>query len=175
MGYPTASTAWPSTGISTNVKQLIDHFFSLVDNKADDSGQKIAKEVFTDDGKFFATSGNFEGSAGMNYVYEVLLKRLKSDVVNSAEIAKSRATAWESVSSRRHELAKVYGNDTEGLDLIMIGALTVEKEGAKSTHEFVARCLLDDSNSRKPRIRHYQVLIPTLKDSHMPILNADGH
>lgn len=66
MGYATESTVWPSPQISFEIKQLLDKFFSLVDNKAGDSGQRLGTEVFTPDGKFFATSGNFQGSAGMS-------------------------------------------------------------------------------------------------------------
>ncbi len=67
MGYSTDSTVWPLPHLSTDVKQLIDRFFSLVDNKGSDSGERLAREVFTEDGKFFATSGDFEGSAGMKH------------------------------------------------------------------------------------------------------------
>ena len=66
MGYPTDSTMWPSAQPSVDIKQLLDKFFGLVDNKADNAGEKLATEIFTSNGKFYATSGNFQGSAGIS-------------------------------------------------------------------------------------------------------------
>jgi hypothetical protein len=64
MGYVTATTKWPSFSVSVETKQLLERLFSLVDNKSNDSGELLAREVFIQDGKFFGTTGNFEGSAG---------------------------------------------------------------------------------------------------------------
>ena len=56
-----ASTKWPSTGLSPEVKQLITHFFSLVDLPKPDAGLQIAAEVFAEDGVFTGTGGSYEG------------------------------------------------------------------------------------------------------------------
>lgn len=64
MGSVTASTIWPALSISDEVKKLVDHFFTLVDLKSDDSGERIAKEVFTKDGIFILADGTFKGTAG---------------------------------------------------------------------------------------------------------------
>lgn len=64
MGYPTASAVWPSSQPSTEIRQLVDHFFTLADSKADDAGERFAKEVFTRDGLFILANGTFEGTAG---------------------------------------------------------------------------------------------------------------
>jgi hypothetical protein len=72
-------------------------------------------------------------------------------------------------------LAVVYTNDVGGLDLIIIGAVTVDKEGNKSTHEFVARCLVDESGFAGPRVKLYQVLIPTSMGSQLSVFSTETH
>jgi hypothetical protein len=44
--------------------QLHDVLFSLVDERSESSGERLAKEVFSKDGVFMATSGVFEGYEG---------------------------------------------------------------------------------------------------------------
>lgn len=61
MPYATDKTAWPSTGLTSKTKGIISLLFQLVDLNDPKSGEKLATEVFTDDGKFLATSGNFTG------------------------------------------------------------------------------------------------------------------
>ena len=66
MGYPTNSTIWPSTDSPPGpVKQLIDNLFSLVDQKGDNIGKQLSRDIFTEDGVFVAASGAFRGAAGM--------------------------------------------------------------------------------------------------------------
>lgn len=66
MGYPTVSTIWPSTDSPPAlVKQLIDNLFSLVDQKGENIGKQLCRNVFTEDGVFLAASGAFKGAAGM--------------------------------------------------------------------------------------------------------------
>lgn len=82
---------------------------------------------------------------------------------------------WKTVSFRRHELKKVYCNDGEGIDLILIGALTIHKDAGHDLHEFVARCLLDTSDIGSPKIKHYQVLIPASNGPYIPFLSKEAH
>jgi len=80
---------------------------------------------------------------------------------------------WKAVASRRHEVLKVYANNADGLDLLLIGAVTVQAvDGTPKTHEFVPRAVIHDSGPGAPKVKHYQVLIPAPKDSHKPILNT---
>lgn len=66
MGYPTASTTWPSTDcLSAPVKQLIDNFPSLVDQKGEDIGDQLAHNIFTENGTFLTVNGAFKGATGM--------------------------------------------------------------------------------------------------------------
>ncbi|KAL5589266.1 hypothetical protein FOVSG1_011133 [Fusarium oxysporum f. sp. vasinfectum] len=63
MSSVAASTIWPALSISAEAKQLVDHFFTLVDSKFSDSGERIANEVFTKDGIFILADGTFKGTA----------------------------------------------------------------------------------------------------------------
>jgi hypothetical protein len=60
-----SNTSWPSTTISTDARNLIDHFFALVDDTSTSAGPELAAKIFTTDGAMKAASGKFEGSAGM--------------------------------------------------------------------------------------------------------------
>lgn len=64
MGYPTNSTKWP-TKVPTPIIQLLDQFFTLVDTRSESIGSRLAEEIFTQDGKFTATGGTFEGYEGI--------------------------------------------------------------------------------------------------------------
>ena len=68
MGYPTDSAKWP-TAMPATVMRLYDLFFSLVDAKSETSGNRLADEIFTQDGIFMATSGSFEGDEGTSYMH----------------------------------------------------------------------------------------------------------
>ncbi len=63
MGYATDSAKWPSN-IEPLVKKLFDLFFTLVDSKAANSGERLSQEVFTKDGVFIPKKGTFKGSEG---------------------------------------------------------------------------------------------------------------
>lgn len=72
MGYPTAYTIWPSTDcLSAPVKQLIDKFFSLVDQKGGDTGEQLSREIFTEDATFLTANGAFQGATGMERRFAV--------------------------------------------------------------------------------------------------------
>lgn len=60
-----ASTKWPRTGLSAEVKHLITHFFALVDVPKPDIGMQIAADVFTEDGVFMGTGGSFKGKGSI--------------------------------------------------------------------------------------------------------------
>lgn len=64
MGYPTASTLWPNSQPSDEIRQLIDHFFVLADTKSDDVGERLAQEAFSPEGQFLSPNGTFIGAAG---------------------------------------------------------------------------------------------------------------
>ena len=64
---------------------------------------------------------------------------------------------------RRHDVHKVYLNDTEGLELIITGVVTVEhKEKASDVHDFVAHAEVVGSEAENPQLKKYQVLVPTV-------------
>jgi hypothetical protein len=63
MGYTTASTEWPSIAVPTPVKQLVDTFFSLLDNDNKGVGDRLAGEIFAADGLIDSHS-RAEGTEG---------------------------------------------------------------------------------------------------------------
>ena len=86
-----------------------------------------------------------------------------------AEIKTSRKDAWKTISTRRHTVLKVYANNANGLDLIVIGMLAmVTTEGDHMNNQFVARVLIEQRGSTA-RIRQYRVIVPAAQDK-SPIL-----
>lgn len=64
MGYVTEKTIWPtSVELDQSVKDLVDLFYTLADDKSSESGPRLAKEVFTKDGEMGAAAfaKGFEG------------------------------------------------------------------------------------------------------------------
>ena len=85
MGYCTASTEWPSgVSVPAPVKQLVDTFFSLVDDKSSEVGNKLADEVFAVDG-IMQTAQRFEGSDGKHWLS-----------VHSSKCAPTLTWGWQS-------------------------------------------------------------------------------
>lgn len=64
MGYNTASTEWPSTLPSKEVKNLIDELFLILDNDGKDAGDHLADRVFAADGVLVGLRGKSKGSEG---------------------------------------------------------------------------------------------------------------
>jgi hypothetical protein len=160
MGYPTATTIWPSSNCSAEVRGLIDRFFLLADTKEDDVGARIAKNLFTPDGTIFTPSGIFKGAGRASTIFLSSYISVISMLIFAAEISESRKNAWASVKSRRHVVLKVYRNDAHHEDVFIVGLLTLESlEGTKSNHEFVARMEIERTSS-EPRIKQYQVVSP---------------
>ena len=67
MGYVTENTVWPEHGVPQDIRNLLDLFFTLADRKADESGPRLAEEVFPPDGRIEA-SKTFDGSQGSEFV-----------------------------------------------------------------------------------------------------------
>lgn len=90
----------------------------------------------------------------------------------SLEIERSRDGAWETVTARRHEVLKIYLNETAGLDLFIIGSLGMtSNDGSQSSHEFVARAQIHGHESNNPRINQYRVLLVVPKSAGSSIVN----
>ncbi|KAF9887167.1 hypothetical protein FE257_010421 [Aspergillus nanangensis] len=144
MGYPTDTTIWPRPLPSAEIRDLIDRLFLLTDTRTEDVGERLAKDVFTTDGRFMLPYGTFEGAA---------------------EISQSRKDAWASVKSRRHVVSKVYLNDAHSTDLILIGSLAMEAlDGVKSNMEFVARVNFELGGLSGARVREYRIISPPAQD-----------
>ncbi|KAJ9636451.1 hypothetical protein H2204_005284 [Knufia peltigerae] len=136
MGYNTELTEWPSTSVPQPAKLLVDKLFAVLDSKAPEAGDTLADEVFTKDG-CLDSHHRFEGADA---------------------IRRSRINAWMTLTSRRHEVLKVYTDSYEGDDLLLIGQLTAGfASGELKRGEFIARIRLSQSLSAMPRIKSYKV------------------
>lgn len=72
-------------------------------------------------------------------------------------ITKSREHAWDVITSRRHEVVKVYASDPEGLDLLLIGKLTAGLGSGKEAEVgFVARIIMQET-AKGLRMKRYEV------------------
>ena len=80
-----------------------------------------------------------------------------------AELENSREKAWTTVRARGHDVQKVYLNDADGLELMITGVVTVEhKEKVADVHDFVAYAQVVGSESGNPRLKNYQVRVPSV-------------
>ena len=65
MDPATATTEWPVTPIPEPVKNLLNRWYALADDKSDDAAVKMSNEIFTPDGIFVHPKQTFVGKAGM--------------------------------------------------------------------------------------------------------------
>ncbi|KAK5054689.1 hypothetical protein LTR84_001581 [Exophiala bonariae] len=140
MGYVTAKTTWPTAvQLDASVKELIDLFYTLADDKSSDAGPRLAAEVFTKDATMGSSAGTAQGTEAISH---------------------SRDNAWNIVASRHHTVLQVFVSDSAGRDLTLIGELTqVFNNGKELTAQFVAHLVVDAESHRagKPRLSLMQV------------------
>ncbi|KAJ9607565.1 hypothetical protein H2200_007643 [Cladophialophora chaetospira] len=139
-----ASTQWPPTPISSEVKHLLSRFLEIVDLEDEKAGQLLADEVFTSDGELVASTGSFHGA-------DVLF----------LEIARSRENAWKVVDYRHHVIDKVFAGNKDGTDLILVGRLETRTKDSSNTTitEFAAKALVDTSKPSGPRLKLWAAYI----------------
>lgn len=68
MGYNTEKTQWPAFEINSAVKELIDRFFSLLDQQDSNVGNILADEIFGKAGKAEFGGHPFIGPDGKSFV-----------------------------------------------------------------------------------------------------------
>jgi hypothetical protein len=74
------------------------------------------------------------------------------------EIRKSRENAWTVIKSRRHEVLKVYVDDSKGSDLLLIGKVDMKLGNGKGVSgEFIARIVVSGATTSQPKMKLYQV------------------
>ncbi|KAH7131832.1 hypothetical protein B0J11DRAFT_612041 [Dendryphion nanum] len=127
MSYVTTDTVWPSLSLSIQTRYLIATFYEIADKKDDDAGDRIANEIFAENGVLVAPNGTFKGSK---------------------EISKSREGAWKTVHSRTHRITKVFANDEAGSDLVLLGTVKmVSNDRTEKIMPFMAHITIDTSNT----------------------------
>ncbi|KAK4937362.1 hypothetical protein LTR10_021971 [Elasticomyces elasticus] len=136
MGYNTALAEWPSIQIPHPVKEQVDKFFSIMDTKAPEAGDRLAEEIFASDG---VMDGHHRAEG-------------------TEALRRCRDNAWKVIQSRRHELLKVYTDSKTAEDLLVLGQVTAGyHSGEKKRGEFTARIRLVDTQTRHPKITLYKV------------------
>lgn len=84
-------------------------------------------------------------------------------------IASSRLKAWDTIDSQKHRLLKVFLNDADGLDLLVVGkADAVLKNSERLSRQVIARAVVIFEDGQ-PRIKFWQSLLVKLS-SEQPIL-----
>lgn len=112
MNNSTISAIWPISQPSSEVKQLVDRFFSLVDTNSQEVGQTLADEIFNQDGVFITANATFQGAAGkiayclVYYVALILLLiiRLRNIAIQKGRMGyceNSKAYNFEKLCERR--------------------------------------------------------------------------
>jgi hypothetical protein len=124
MGYATEQCVWPESHVTEEVKSLLGLFFWLADTKADDSGRRMAEEVFTPKG-IIQTSQQFQGSEGERTPRQHIYHQAHYQLIIRVEIIASRDHAWDHVQGRKHSIFRVYTRDLSGLDLMLDGQVTM--------------------------------------------------
>ncbi|OAL22385.1 hypothetical protein AYO20_11210 [Fonsecaea nubica] len=137
MGYNTEKTEWPTFEINKAVKELIDQFFWQLDQQDPQVGDILADDIFAKTGK-----AEFGG-----HLY-----------TGPEEIRKSRDNAWKVISSRRHEVLKVFSADLDGSDLLFIGNVAMGlRNGNSVAGEFTGRLRIENPTSSQPKLLLYQI------------------
>ncbi|OAL49778.1 hypothetical protein IQ07DRAFT_65254 [Pyrenochaeta sp. DS3sAY3a] len=130
--YVTQATQWPSAAaIPDDVQKLIALFYETADSKDPGAGLVLAEKVFSKNASLLSAGGAFNGFD---------------------EIAKSRDNAWGAVTSRKHEILRVYVHDATGHELVLLGHMQmVCLNGMNLDLPFSARVVVDDDSKAQGR------------------------
>ncbi|CZR70034.1 uncharacterized protein PAC_19935 [Phialocephala subalpina] len=137
------SAIWPQGMPPENIT-LVLKLFTILDDSSDDSGQRLADEIFISDGRIKNGMHTFSGKAAEHGVLE---------------IAGSRKKAWDAWSTRKHSILRVYSRSQEATDdILFLGTLAATFPNGKSaTGEFCARIIFGLSDTQETRIKWFEV------------------
>ncbi|OQV00122.1 hypothetical protein CLAIMM_05660 [Cladophialophora immunda] len=152
-----ANTIWPpDLPVPLALRDWLEHLFTTVDSKSPGSGEQLAA-LYAPDATVFGMHGKAEGSEGQQACYFQshhpigLILRLEA-------IKQSRETAWDTISSRKHEVLQVYPGKQDYSDLVLIGRLTAGlKNGNEVVTEFIAQIHFQGDTSTNPKGTLYKV------------------
>lgn len=95
-----------------------------------------------------------------------------SDIIPRVAISRSRSNAWKHISSRHHTIQRVFVNDKDGCDLMLLGSIRMEFRNSKVVElQFTGRLVVraESKAGENPRLELMQVFavccIPEDKDS----------
>ncbi|KAL5324122.1 hypothetical protein ACEPPN_008665 [Leptodophora sp. 'Broadleaf-Isolate-01'] len=112
---------------------LVLKMFSIFDDSSENSGQRLADEIFTNDGQI------------------------------KNEISACRQNAWASWSTRKHSVLRVYSRSEDSAktmdDILFLGSLAATfPNGESATGEFCARIVFANLESaEETNIKSYEV------------------
>ncbi|KAK5704720.1 hypothetical protein LTR17_021634 [Elasticomyces elasticus] len=129
---------WPEFGVPSDVKNLIDRFYNLVDIESEDS--------FLEGIDQFTTEGFTE-------INEKIVR-------GHADLLLERRASWNKIAARKHNTYRVYVTDAACLDLLVIGRNDVEcRNGEHFSQEYVQNFLLRRDQSGRLLIRKFQAWV----------------
>lgn len=70
------NAAWPSQTVPDPIKDLVAHFYSIVDSEGTNTGVKLAEDIFTDDGELIINKRNWVGSDSTSHHLHAPLRPL---------------------------------------------------------------------------------------------------
>ncbi|KIW82952.1 hypothetical protein Z517_02195 [Fonsecaea pedrosoi CBS 271.37] len=150
MGYNTEKTEWPTFEINKAVKELIDQFFWQLDQQDPKVGDILADDIFAKTGQAEFGGHLYSGPEGKF--------ALPPASFLTFQIRKSRDNAWKVISSRRHEVLKVFSADLDGSDLLFIGNVAMGlRNGQSVAGEFTGRLRIENPTSSQPKLLLYQI------------------
>ncbi|KAH9220910.1 hypothetical protein DL95DRAFT_30880 [Leptodontidium sp. 2 PMI_412] len=135
------SSIWPQE-IPSGKMALVLKMFSILDDSSENSSQRLADEIFANDGQ---------------------IKNGKQSFSGKAEISACRQNAWASWSARKHSVLRVYSRSEDSAktmdDILFLGSLAATfPNGESATGGFCARIVFASLESaEETKIKSYEV------------------
>lgn len=150
---------------------LVLKMFSIFDDSSENSGQRLADEIFTNDGQIKNGKQSFSGKAGKSvhsaYPYSLSFflqwRTFRQLTMCLSEISACRQNAWASWSTRKHSVLRVYSRSEDSAktmdDILFLGSLAATfPNGESATGEFCARIVFANLESaEETNIKSYEV------------------
>ncbi|KAK5046843.1 hypothetical protein LTR84_007197 [Exophiala bonariae] len=136
MATPTSNTEWPSPALAEPVKVLINRAFETADLKAEDCGERVAREVFVPTGKMVINKKTFAGSQAI------------ADLQNAS---------WKVLQARTHRIHKVFRAGPADDTFMFFGTASwTFNNGAYVEAPFANRWIIEGADTDDPKIVLFQ-------------------
>ena len=144
---------WPSQPVPEPVKKLILRFYTSIDSHGPHASYKLASKVFTADGELIINKRIWSGSEStFRHLYAV-----HASSSHLLGICQWRA-GGDTVIMRSHTIEEILVCGEDRSNVFMSGTLRLGSDvGLIAESPFSAKCLVDDTSSRTPRVRKWQI------------------